>query len=155
MSKKTSFALAARPGFLIRRLHQIHLSLFAEECASFNITPVQYSILTAVAAQPGLEQAALAQEVGVDRATLANVVARLAARGLVRRRQGKRDRRLKHVLPTAACERLLARMEGPARRAHERTIDALAGRERALFMKALSHLVSAGNAHGRAPLRIS
>ena len=60
MSKKNSFALAARPGFLIRRLHQIHLSLFADECGAFKVTPVQYSILTAVAAQPGLEQAALA-----------------------------------------------------------------------------------------------
>jgi len=41
MSKKTtSFPLASRPGFLIRRLHQIHLSLFAEECASFKVTPV-------------------------------------------------------------------------------------------------------------------
>ena len=74
MNKKRSFALAARPGFLIRRLHQTHLSLFAEECGAFDVTPVQYSILTAVAAQPGLEQAALAQEVGIDRATLANVV---------------------------------------------------------------------------------
>jgi DNA-binding MarR family transcriptional regulator len=156
MSKKTtSFPLASRPGFLIRRLHQIHLSLFVEECASFRVTPVQYSILTAVAAQPGLEQAALAQEVGVDRATLANVVARLAKRGLVRRLQGKRDRRLKHVLPTAACERLLDRMEGPARRAHERTIDSLAGRQRTEFLKALSRLVNAGNVHGRAPLRMT
>jgi DNA-binding MarR family transcriptional regulator len=154
MNKKRSFALEARPGFLIRRLHQIHLSLFAEECAPFNVTPVQYSILTAVTAQPGLEQAALAQEVGIDRATLANVVARLAARRLVERRQGKRDRRLKHVLPTAACGRLLARMEDPARRAHERTINPLGRRDRALFMKALAQLVTAGNDHGRAPLRI-
>jgi MarR family transcriptional regulator, lower aerobic nicotinate degradation pathway regulator len=155
MSKKLSFALSSRPGFLIRRLHQIHLSLFAEECAAFKVTPVQYSILTAVEAQPGLEQAALAQEVGIDRATLANVVARLARRGLLRRVQGKQDRRLKHVLPTASCGRLLAQMEGPARRAHERTIDALKPRERDSFLKALAHLVSAGNAHSRAPLRVS
>jgi DNA-binding MarR family transcriptional regulator len=155
MSKKTSFPLSARPGFLIRRLHQIHLSLFAEECAAFNVTPVQYSILTAVAEQPGLEQAALAQEVGVDRATLANVVARLATRGLVRRLQGKQDRRLKHVHPTAPCKRLLEQMKDPAWRAHERTIETLKPRERAGFLKALSHLVSAGNEHGRAPMRIA
>ncbi|MFO1161503.1 MAG: MarR family transcriptional regulator [Reyranellaceae bacterium] len=154
MSNETSFPLASRPGFLIRRLHQIHLSLFAEECADFDVTPVQYSILTAVAARPGLEQAALAQEVGVDRATLANVVARLARRGLVRRLQGRQDRRLKHVFPTAACTRLLIRMEGPARRAHDRTIDALTPSARTRFIKALGHLVSAGNAHSRAPLRL-
>ena len=111
MSKKRSFALAARPGFLIRRLHQIHLSLFAEECGAFDVT-------------------------------------------LVRRRQGARDRRLKHVRPTASCGLLLARMGAPARRAHERTINPLGRRDRALFMKALTQLVSAGNAHGRAPLRI-
>jgi DNA-binding MarR family transcriptional regulator len=154
MDIRQSFPLATRPGFLIRRLHQIHLSLFAEECASFNVTPVQYSILTAVDAQPGLEQALLAKEVGVDRATLANVVARLASRNLVRRVQGQRDRRLKHVYPTASGQRLLAQIERPARRAHDRTIDALKPRDRSRFIKTLKFLVSASNDHGRAPLNI-
>ena len=85
--------LAARPGFLVRRLHQIHLALFAEECSAFNVTPVQYSIMTVAAAHPGLDQVALAYEVGVDRATLANVVARLENRGVLRRTQGRTDRR--------------------------------------------------------------
>ena len=74
------------PAFLIRRMHQIHLALFAEECTAFDITPVQYSIMTVAAVQPDLDQAQLAYEVGVDRATLANVVARLESKGLVRRR---------------------------------------------------------------------
>jgi DNA-binding MarR family transcriptional regulator len=154
MSTRTSFPLATRPGFLIRRLHQIHLSLFAEECASFDTTPVQYSILTAVQSQPGLDQAALAKEVGVDRTTLANVVARLARRGLLKRVRGSEDRRLMHVHPTAACRRLLQKMEHPAWRAHARTIEALEPGERTRFIEALLHLVSAGNKLGRAPLRI-
>ncbi len=33
--------LFKRPGFLIRRVHQIHGFLFAEETSEFNITPVQ------------------------------------------------------------------------------------------------------------------
>src|ERR1700754_1017448 len=135
--------LADRPGFLIRRLHQIHLSLFAAECASFQTTPVQYSILSVVDAQPGLEQSALAKEVGVDRTTLANVVARLVKRGLLRRHQGEEDRRLKHVYPTAACRKLLKDMEAPARRAHERTIEALGPAERARFVRSLVRLVNA------------
>ncbi|WP_422003273.1 MarR family winged helix-turn-helix transcriptional regulator [Reyranella sp.] len=155
MSRRASFPLASRPGFLIRRLHQIHLSLFAEECAAFDVTPVQFSILSAVAAQPGLEQAALGREVGVDRATLANVVARLARRGLLRRVPGRADRRLKHVHPTASGRRLLARMETAARRAHDRTVAALPPRERARFVAALRRLVAETNDHGRAPLRIS
>src|SRR5688500_5546316 len=82
---QSAFDLANRPGFLIRRLHQIHIALFMEECAQFNVTPVQYSVMSMIAEKPGLEQTSLANEVGVDRATLANVIARLEARGLLRR----------------------------------------------------------------------
>ena len=96
-------ALAARPGFLIRRLHQIHVALFAEECAAFGVTPVQFSLLSVLAMQPGLDQAALAFAVGVDRATTANVVARLEKRGLLRRRSGATDRRVKQVELTAVA----------------------------------------------------
>jgi DNA-binding MarR family transcriptional regulator len=147
--------LARRPGFLVRRLHQIHLALFAEECASFGVTPVQYSILTVAAAQPGLDQAALASEVGVDRATMADVLARLERRGLVRRRRAVRDARLKLVHATVAGRRLLSRMDRHAQRAHERTIAPLAPTERAAFVNALVRLVEAGNALGRAPLRLA
>ena len=51
--------LSRRPGFLIRRLHQIHLALFAEECKAFGVTPVQYSILTALEHMGAAEQIVL------------------------------------------------------------------------------------------------
>jgi DNA-binding MarR family transcriptional regulator len=142
--------LSRRPGFLIRRLHQIHLALFAEECKAFGVTPVQYSILTVAAAQPGLDQAALASEVGVDRATMADVLARLERRGLVRRSRVERDARRKLVHPTVTGRRLLARMDGPAQRAHERTVALLSPTERTLFIETLRRLVAAGADLGRA-----
>ena len=142
--------LGQRPGFLVRRLHQIHLALFADECKGFGVTPVQYSILTVAAAQPGLDQAALANEVGVDRTTMAGVLARLERRGLVRRSRVARDARRKLVHATVAGRRLLARMDGPARRAHERTVAALPSRERAAFIELLRRLVDAGGELGRA-----
>ena len=148
------FDLAERPGFLIRRLHQIHTALFIGECAGFDVTPVQYSILTAVQAHPGLDQVRLGEAVGVDRATLANVVSRLEIRGLLRRKQDKADKRLRLVMPTSKGARLLAAMDEPARRAHERTVEALAPKERQAFVAALGRLVEAGNGHGRAALRI-
>ena len=147
--------LAHRPGFLIRRLHQIHLALFAEACGVFGVTPVQYSILTVAVAQPGLDQAALANEVGVDRTTMADVLARLERRGLVRRGRVSRDARLKLVHATVAGRRLLARMDRHARTAHERTIAPLPPAERAAFVDALVRLVEAGNGLGRAPLRLA
>jgi DNA-binding MarR family transcriptional regulator len=146
--------LAARPGFLIRRMHQIHLALFAEECAAFDITPVQYSIMTVVAVQPGLDQATLAHEVGVDRATLANVVARLEKKLMLKRIAGASDKRLKLVYLVPRGTKMLEKMQASARRAHERTVEALPPAERTIFMMLLSRLVDAQNDFGRAPLRL-
>jgi DNA-binding MarR family transcriptional regulator len=150
----TAWDLANRPGFLIRRLHQIHQAMFAEECGAFGITPVQFSIMSVAAAQPGLEQARLGYEVGVDRTTLANVVARLESRNLLARTTGATDRRLKHVSLTPEGLALLGRIEAPARRAHVRTVEALPEAERQGFLRALARLVEAGNTYGRAPLRL-
>lgn len=148
-------ALGTRPGFLIRRLHQIHLALFAEECAPFGITPVQFSIMTVAGAQPGLEQVALAHEVGVDRTTLTNVLTRLEKRGLVARTTVASDRRVRRVSLTEAGKTILLQMADAADRAHARTIDALPPAERELFIAALRTLVNAGNAYGRASMRLA
>ncbi len=155
MTEESAALLGGRPGFLIRRLHQIHLALFAEECARFGVTPVQFSIMTVAKAQPGLEQVALAQEVGVDRTTLANVLARLESRGLVVRAASPTDRRVKRVSLTRRGSTLLARMTDAAERAHDRTIEALSPPEREAFLAALRRLVSAGNEYGRAPMRLA
>jgi MarR family transcriptional regulator, lower aerobic nicotinate degradation pathway regulator len=155
IAPETYRVLARRPGFLIRRLHQIHLALFAEECGAFGVTPVPYSILTVAAAQPGLDQAALAIEVGVDRTTMADVLARLERRGLIRRSRAARDARLKLVHATIAGRRLLSRMDRHAQLAHERTIAPLSPEMREAFVDALVSLVEAGNELGRAPLRLA
>src|SRR5690606_29841789 len=75
-------ALWSRPGFLVRRLNQIHYALFFEECKSHNITPVQYGILTALSLSPWLDQTQIGLELGLDRTTTADVVKRLQERGL-------------------------------------------------------------------------
>ncbi|MEE9587121.1 MAG: MarR family transcriptional regulator, partial [Hyphomicrobiaceae bacterium] len=69
--------LWSRPGFLIRRLHQIHIGLFAEECQQFDITPVQYGLLTVLYSGNALDQVTLATEVGIDRTSGADVMRRL------------------------------------------------------------------------------
>jgi DNA-binding MarR family transcriptional regulator len=135
--------LRRRPGFLIRRLHQIHLALFAEECGAFGVTPVQYSIMTAIERQPELDQASLCNEVGIDRATMADVLSRLEKRGLVTRRRSATDQRMKLVAITAAGRRLLTRIDPHARHAHERTVAALPEAERTAFVESLTRLIEA------------
>lgn len=144
--------LTQRPGFLVRRLHQIHLALFAEECAAFALTPVQYSIMTAIRRQPGLDQVRLGEQVGIDRATMADVLARLEKCGLVARRRSGTDGRLKLATLSAAGRRLLVRIDPHAQRAHERTVAALPEQERKAFIHSLTRLVETGLTLDRAPL---
>jgi DNA-binding MarR family transcriptional regulator len=146
--------LADRPGYLVRRLHQIHVALFAETCGRFGITPVQYSVMTALEREGALDQVSLAAEVGIDRANATDVIRRLEGRGLLRRAAGESDGRLKMCSLTPAGRRLAARMRPAVERVHRRTIVALPPRERAAFLASLVRLVEANNERGRTKLRI-
>jgi hypothetical protein len=40
--------LHRQPGHLIRRAQQIAVAIFIEECAAFDLTPVQYASMVAI-----------------------------------------------------------------------------------------------------------
>jgi DNA-binding MarR family transcriptional regulator len=144
--------LQERPGFLIRRLHQIHVALFMEECAEANITPVQYSILSALDHMGTAEQIVLSRAVGLDTTNVADVLARLERQKLVKRRVSQQDKRMKVVTLTDAGRALLKRIDASAARAHERTLAPLKPKERARFMRDLSKLVAFNNDISRTPV---
>ena len=142
-----------RPGFLIRRLHQIHVALFLEECRGFDVTPVQYAVLTALAIAPGRDQITLARDAGIDRTNVADVLKRLAERGLIERRRGADDRRVRLAYLTPEGAALTGRMEAAMLRAQERLMAPLSEPERARLMRSLAALVAANNEFSRAPTR--
>lgn len=137
--------LQERPGFLIRRLHQIHVALFTEECAPEGITPVQYSILSALDQMGTAEQIVLSRAVGLDTTNVADVLARLERRRLIKRRVSAQDKRMKVATLTEIGRALLRRIDAGAARAHERTLAALAPKARARFMRDLARLVERNN----------
>jgi DNA-binding MarR family transcriptional regulator len=146
--------LFARPGFLIRRMHQIHTFLFVQETSEFNITPVQYSLLTALESHGEMDQNSLAIEVGLERSSVAEVIPRLNARGLVSRTQAEHDRRLRLVKLTPAGKRLVRKMAAAVQRAHDRTVEHLSPVERDVFMLQMIRLVEANNSDNLVPLRL-
>jgi MarR family transcriptional regulator, lower aerobic nicotinate degradation pathway regulator len=146
--------LQERPGFLIRRLHQIHVTLFMEECAEEGITPVQYSILSCLDQMGTAEQIVLSRAVGLDTTNVADVLVRLERRRLVRRRVSTKDKRMKIVTLTDPGRALLLRVDAAAARAHERTLAALDPAARGRFMRDLARLVDANNDLSRTPLSL-
>jgi MarR family transcriptional regulator, lower aerobic nicotinate degradation pathway regulator len=91
--------LEQRPGFLIRRLHQIHVALFQEACSAFEMTPLQYSLLSALAVRGTADQTTLAADIALDRTTTTGALKRLEARKLVERPVSDDDRRARRPAP--------------------------------------------------------
>src|SRR3982075_4492918 len=109
-----SWPLGQRPGFLIRRLHQIHVALFQQKCAAFEITPLQYSLLSALAVRGTADQTTLADDVALDRTTTTGALKRLQSRNFIERSIQHRDRRAQICRLTKAGAVLLRQMEASA-----------------------------------------
>ena len=143
-AKHRPWPLSQRPGYLIRRLHQIHVALFQEACGAFEVTPLQYSLLSALAARETADQTSLAADIALDRTTTTGALKRLAARNLVERAVNKDDRRARLCCLTPAGAALLVKIEGAARRAHRATLGDLSEKEQAAFIEMMQRIV-AGN----------
>lgn len=142
-----------RPGYLIRRLHQIHVAIFLEECADYGITPVQYAVMTALLNHPGVDQVTIARDAAIDRTSVADVLARLAQRGLVRREPGTKDRRMRIAVLTEEGERIAREMEHASLAAQAKLVAPLPPAKREQLMELMTELVEANNEFSRAPAR--
>jgi DNA-binding MarR family transcriptional regulator len=144
--------LWSRPGYLIRRVHQIHNAMFLEECGRFDLTPVQYGLLTTLAARPDMDQITLAKEVGLDRTNVADVLRRLQRRGLISRRRSPTDRRMMRVRLTSKGAKLTLAMHTAMSRAQARLLEPLPAAEKERFIATLLRLVDSHNHVSRATL---
>jgi MarR family transcriptional regulator, lower aerobic nicotinate degradation pathway regulator len=146
-----SWPLGQRPGFLIRRLHQIHVALFHESCAAFEITPLQYSLLSALAQRGTADQTTLADDVALDRTTTTGALKRLQSRNFIERSIHHRDRRAQICRLTKAGATLLRRMEAQARAAHRETVAALSKADQKRFVAMMQRIVAASADQKNAP----
>lgn len=147
--------LRSRAGFLVRRLNQIHYALFAEECKTHNMTPVQFGILTALSLNPWLDQTSIGMELGLDRTTTADVLHRLEEKNLITRRTSPTDRRSRQSMITEEGFRAMKSLHEGMSNAQRRLLSPLSPRNQEIFLKLLTTLVDGNNEYSRAPTRSS
>ncbi|MDB5998359.1 MAG: transcriptional regulatory protein [Rhizobacter sp.] len=145
--------LYGRPGFLLRRAQQIAVGLFIKECAEFDLTPPQHSILLVLKGYPGLDQSTLAEALGYDRATIGQMLERLETRGLAVRVGSVEDRRRKLLALTADGEALVDQASGAINNVSTRLLSPLSPSERELFVQLLRRVTDALNSESRTPVR--
>lgn len=84
--------LNTHPGHLARRFQQAH-SLLWGAMVSEEITSPQFAVVNALTERPEIDQRTLSEHVHLDRSTIADLVARLARRGLLERVRDPNDGR--------------------------------------------------------------
>ena len=145
--------LADMPGHLLRRCHQIAVAIFLDECRAFDLTPLQYGALAALASHGPLDKATLGGATALDRTTVAVVVKNLEERGLVATRPSVHDRRAKLIRITAKGADLLGSVAAEVARAQDRTVAPLEPDERRDLLRLLRKIADANNLLSRAPHR--
>lgn len=131
------------PGFLIRRLQQVSVSLFLHHLRPVALTPLQFTLLRLAADHAGTDQISLAVQAMLDPSTVKDVVNRLEARGLLTRQTGARDRRTRSVTLTAQGAQLLAAAKPQVSRAQKELLAPLGRADQARLLDLMARLLAA------------
>ena len=149
----TMDAVYSAPGYLFRRMQQIAVALFMEECKDFDLTPVQYAALIAIHTHPGIDATRLSAVIAFDRSTLGNVIERIETKGFIERRPSPEDKRVKLLYLTKAGAALLRDIMPVVDRAQGRMLQPLKASDRKMLMALMTQLVDLNNEASRVPLR--
>ena len=144
--------LYRRPGFMLRRAHQIAVSVFTGEMGALGTTPTQFGILHILGDRPNLDQITLARVLGLDRSTTGMVVGTLEAAGLLARVVHHEDKRRRVLALTPAGRARLTELAAPSARAVEALLAPLSAEERPVLLALLAKLTDALNETTRVPL---
>jgi DNA-binding MarR family transcriptional regulator len=141
--------LYERPGFLLRRAHQISISIFEQECQGIKLTPVQYSILTALHTLPGIDQSRLARKLGLDKVTTLRVLRDLENRSLITRSAHQSDKRSYSLTLSSDGQILFKGAQKHVNAAYKKLASGLTDTELAALLKLLSKFNSSLDAYAR------
>jgi DNA-binding MarR family transcriptional regulator len=135
-----AFKLSESPSHLLRRAEQFAAEMFAQSELRDGVTLRQSVLLAAIAESEGASQSDLVRMTGVDRSTLAEMMARMERRGLIARAAARDDGRAKSVRLTAQGRRRLDSALPAMRHVDKALLAAVPAANRATFRALLVSL---------------
>jgi DNA-binding MarR family transcriptional regulator len=133
-----AYDLKKSPGHLLRRAQQYAHDLHATAVGADGPTPRQFEVLHVVSKNDGLSQTDLVNATGIDRSTLADMIARMLKKGLLSRSRTKEDARANAVSITAAGKRVLSGAMAGVAKADAGALAVLPKAQQGAFVKALA-----------------
>ena len=133
-------ALAESPSHLLHRVLQRAVGIYAEEMGGETLTQRQFAVLSAAAGIENPSQTDLVVLTGIDRSTLAELVARMIDKGLLQRERSADDGRAKTVRLTEAGVAALERARPRVKAADKRILSLVPKPKRESFLKQLARM---------------
>jgi DNA-binding MarR family transcriptional regulator len=143
---KKAGPLADSPSHLMHRALQLALDIYAEETGAEGLTQRQFAVLEAASLKAGLTQTELVRMTGIDRSTLADLVTRMTAKGLLERERSTLDARAKAVRLSVAGQARLDEARPRVEAADKRIMGLLPKGQRDAFLNQLAELAAAADA---------
>ncbi len=139
-------ALDQSASHLMHRALQLALDIYGEEMGSDGLTQRQFAVLEAVDAHSGLTQSDLVKATGIDRSTLADLVARMTTKRLLERERSTLDARAMAVRLSEAGQAALEAARPKVSAVDKRILALLPKTKRDSFMDLLVSLAAAADA---------
>lgn len=128
---------------MLRRAEQYAADLYSSEVGAKGLTPRQFTVLLAIDHNEGVSQTELVNKTGIDRSTLADLIARLNRKGFIQRRRTKEDARANSIRLSAAGRRVLEATQPAAASVNKRLLATLPPNIRKCFVVGLEDISKA------------
>lgn len=122
------------PSHLLKRAAQYSNHVYMDAVGKSGLTHRQFTVLFAVDNNDGKSQTDLVKVTGIDRSTLADLVARLLAQGYLQRRRTKDDGRTNAIRITAIGKKMLRTALPGADEVDRHLLSLVPGAERKNFL---------------------
>jgi MarR family transcriptional regulator, temperature-dependent positive regulator of motility len=128
---------------LLKRAVQYSVHRYNEGAGKSGLTHRQFTALAAVDAHEGKSQTELVRITGIDRSTLADMVARLMAQGLLQRRRTKEDARTNSIRLTPQGKKLLKAAQSGAEDVDKHLLSLFSAGDRKTLIDCLAEMSAA------------
>ena len=137
-----TYDLKKSPSHLLHRAQQIAANESAAALSAAGITLRQFSVLAALSGNDGVSQSDLVNATGIDRSTLADMVARMERSGLIKRVASKTDKRAKVVSLMAKGKKAYEKALPAVEKADEAIFEALPKTKQSALVAGLTDMVA-------------
>ena len=127
---------------LLKRAVQYSVHLYMGEVGKSGLTHRQFTVLLAVDNNDGKSQTELVKITGIDRSTLADLVARLIAQGYLQRRRTKEDARTNAIRLTPIGKKTLKAAQSGADEIDKQMLAQFGSADRRTIMECLGLLAA-------------